>query len=80
MDLVLAREQDAAYVVLVQVEGHAHPAGLELHELAIGDRIEAVNAGDTVARLDDSPYLFPVQPVLERPEALAQDSGDFIGS
>ena len=78
--LVLPREQDAAHVVLVEVEGHAHAPRLELDELAVGARVEAVDAGDPVARLDDGPHLLPVEAILERAEALAEDTGDFIGS
>jgi len=80
LDLVPLAEQRGADVVLLQVEGEAGDAVLELEHLH-GDRVlEPVDPGDTVADLEDGANLGEVglDGVLLDP--LLQDRRDLIGA
>ena len=63
--------EDAADVVLLEVQGEAEDAVRELEQLARHDLLEAVDAGDAVADGDDGPDLGHLEASRSSPASCA---------
>ena len=77
--LPLAEERDAD-VVLLEVERDAGHAVLELEPLERDAVLEAVDAGDAVADLEDAADLREVGLDVELLDSILEDRGDLFGS
>ena len=73
-------EERGADVVLLEVEGDAHDAVLELEPLEGDAVLEPVDAGDAVADLEDGADLREVGLDVELLDSILQDRGDLFGS
>ena len=76
-DLRRVAHEDAADVVLLEVQGEAEDVVRELQELAGHDLVEAVDAGDAVADGEDGPDLGGVDAAVEPGELRLDELRDF---
>ena len=79
-DLLPVAEQRDADVVLLEVERDAGDAVLELEHLQRHAALQAVDAGDAVADLEDGADLCQVGLDVERLDALLEDRRDLFGA
>src|SRR5262249_13502598 len=77
-DVLPLAEQRRADVVLLQVERQPDDAVLELEHLQGHGVLEAVNAGDAVADLEDGADFGQVRLDVEVFDPLLEDRGDFF--
>ncbi len=66
--------------VFLEVQGQGHDPVGKLEQLAGHALVEAVNAGDPVARREHGAGLGHVHPGREAPELLLDDAGDLVGA
>ena len=79
-DVLPLAEEGGADIVLLQVEREADDAVLELEHLHRDRVLEPVEAGDSVADLQDGADLGQVRLDLEVFDSLLEDRGDLFGT
>ena len=80
LDVAHLAQDDGADRLLVEVQGQAERAALELEQLVDRGVGQAGDAGDAVADLDDPADLLALEAGLVALQVLAQDGGDVVGA
>jgi len=80
LDVDVLAEDGGTHVVLFQVQGHAHDAAGELHELSGHALLQAVEPGDAVSHGQDDPGLGHVHVGLEVLDLGLDDLADLFGA